>query len=251
MNAKINAIIIDDERKNRELLQLLLIEHCPHITILGMANSAANGYDLIHQFKPDLVFLDIEMPGENGFDLLKKFNHVDFSVVFVTAYDKYAIKAFKFSAADYLLKPVDEEELIQAVDKVSKRKKSELNVITESTIHNYKNMRNENNRLALSTLEGLIFVEIPEITRCKADGKYTWIFLNNKKEILATKNLGEFDDFLKEYNFIRIHHSHLVNPAFIKSYQNGRTGLITMNDGTELEVSQRKKEDFIKQLHKI
>jgi two-component system LytT family response regulator len=251
MDPKMTAIIVDDEKKGRELLQVLLSAHCPGIRVIGQAGSAAEAFDIISNLRPDIVFLDIEMPGGSGFDLLQKFDTVRFSVVFVTAYDKYAIKAFKFSAADYLLKPVDEEELVKAVEKIACRKENEIGPTVESATHNYKNLQRENNRLALSTSEGLVFIEIPDITRCKADGKYTWIYLNNKKPILATKNLGEFEEFLKEHNFIRIHHSHLVNLAFVLAYQNGRSGLITMNDGTELEVSQRKKEGFMKRLHKI
>src|ERR1700744_5106931 len=210
MNKSINAIIVDDEKKGRELLKIVLSEHCPNVNIIGMANSAVQAFELINEVSPDLVFLDIEMPGGNGFDLLERFKEIKFSVIFVTAYDRYAIKAFKFSAVDYLLKPIDEEDLVRAVNKASRPDHLRIREDVESLTHNYKNSKAGNNKLALSTLEGLIFVEIADITRCKASGKYTCIYLNNKKEILATKNLGEFEDFLSEHNFIRVHHTHLV-----------------------------------------
>ncbi len=247
----INAIIVDDENKGRDLLEIILKENCPTVTIVDKVGSAEDAFFSILEKKPDLVFLDIEMPGGTGFDLLEKFDNINFSIIFVTAYDKYALKAFKFSAVDYLLKPVDEEELKLAVQKVIKKEQLPDNNDFESLSYNYKSLKSDNNKLALATNTGLVFVEIKTITQCEANGKSTWCYINGQEKILANKNLGEFENFLSDYNFIRVHHSHLVNIDFIKSYKPGRTGTITMQDGSEVDVSQRKKDDFLKRLNKL
>jgi len=247
----IKAIIVDDEKKGRDLLEILLKENCPNVNIIDKVSSAEDAFFSIIEKKPDLVFLDIEMPGGTGFDLLEKFDNINFSIIFVTAYDKYALKAFKFSAIDYLLKPVDEEELKAAVQKVIKKEHATDSNDFESLTYNYKSLKTDHNKLALVTGSGLVFVEIKNITRCEANGKFTWCYINGQEKILANKNLGEFESFLTDYNFIRVHHSHLVNVDFIKSYKPGRTGTITMQDDSQVDVSQRKKEDFLKKLNKI
>lgn len=247
----INAIIVDDENKGRDLLEILLKENCPTINVIDKVGSAEDAFFSIIEKKPDLVFLDIEMPGGTGFDLLEKFDNINFSIIFVTAYDKYALKAFKFSAADYLLKPVDEEELKAAVQKVVKKESIADNNDLHSLTYNYKSLKTDHSKLALVTGSGLVFVEIKNISRCEANGKFTWVYSNDREKILANKNLGEFENFLTDYNFIRVHHSHLVNVDFIKSYKPGRTGTITMQDDSQVDVSQRKKDDFLKKLNKI
>lgn len=246
----IKAIIVDDEKKGRDLLEILVKEHCPNITVIDKASNAEDAFYSIVSKQPELVFLDIEMPGGSGFDLLKKFDTINFSLIFVTAYDKYAVQAFKFSAIDYLLKPIDEEDLKDAVQKVSKKQEpisSELETLT----YNIKNFKSDNSKLALATNNGLVFIEIKNIMHCEANGKTTWVYINGQEKILASKNLGEFDSFLNEYNFIRVHHSHLVNMNYIKSYKPGRTGTVIMTDDMEIDVSQRKKDDFLKKLNKI
>jgi two-component system LytT family response regulator len=247
----INAVIVDDEKKGRDLLEILLKENCPTVNIINKVGSVEDAFYNIIEKKPDLVFLDIEMPGGTGFDLLEKFDNINFSIIFVTAYDKYALKAFKFSAVDYLLKPVDEEELKTAVSKVIKKDYPPENNDFESLTYNYKSLKTDNRKLALDTSAGLVFVEIKNITHCEANGKSTWCYIHNQEKILAKKNLGEFENFLSDYNFIRVHHSHLVNVDFIKSYKPGRTGVITMQDNSLVDVSQRKKDDFLKKLNKI
>jgi len=247
----INAIIVDDEKNGRELLQILLREHCPEVNSAGVAEDMQKAIELIKQSEPDLLFLDIRMPGGSGFDLLEALGDRSFSVIFVTAYHEHAIKAFKFSAIDYLLKPIDEEELVKAVQKVEKQKRPAT--LTTQEIKNVKTTYDSysNNRLALTTRAGLVFVEIREIMRCEAFAKYTTCYLNNGREIVVTRNLKEFEDVLEGYNFVRLHHAHLVNMDYIKEYHNGRGGYITMTDGTTITVSQRKKEDFLKRLNRI
>lgn len=250
MSNQIKAIIVDDEKRGRDLLEILLKENCPRVTVVDKAANVDEAFYSITNKQPDLVFLDIEMPGGSGFDLLKKFDTINFSVVFVTAYDKYAVKAFKFSALDYLLKPIDEEELKEAVQKV-KKKETKTNAELEGFTNNLKTLKNESSKVALQSNKGLVMMEIKNIMHCEADGKTTWVYIDGQEKILATKNLGEFEAFLSDYNFIRVHHSHLVNMSHIKSYIPGRTGTIIMTDGAKIDVSQRKKEDFLKKLNKL
>lgn len=247
----LTAIIVDDEKNGRALLALLLNENCPNVTVLDSADSADKALELINKLNPDLVFLDIEMPGGSGFDLLNKIERPDFSVIFVTAYDKYAVKAFKFSAIDYLLKPVDEEELIRAVAEAVKHKKENLFPSIDALKKNYNTLRSESGKLGLTTQTGLVFIEIKDLIRCEADGKYTNCFLTDHNKIMVSRNLKEFEDFLSEHNFIRIHHSHLVNMEYIKQYQSGRGGYVIMSDGSTVDVSQRKKDEFLKRLNRI
>jgi two-component system, LytTR family, response regulator len=247
----INAIIVDDEKSGRALLLLLLKEHCPNVNIIDTANSVEQALEMINRLSPDLVFMDIELTNGTGFDILNKIENPNFSVIFVTAYDKYAIKAFKFSAIDYLLKPVDEEELVRAVKQAEKHKKENLFPSIEALNKNYDTLRHESGKLALTTQTGLVFVEIKDLIRCEADGKYTNCYLTNNTKIVVSRNLKEFEDFLSEHNFIRIHHSHLVNMEYIKQYYSGRGGYVLMSDGSTVDVSQRKKEEFLKRLNKI
>lgn len=246
----INTVIVDDEKKGRDLLQILLREHCPAVNVVGVAEDISKALDLINLLNPDLIFLDIQMPGGSGFDLLEKIGERKINVIFVSAYHEHAIKAFKFSALDYLLKPVDEEELIKAVKK-AEMQTTKTPASRETELLKANAGSSKNNRLALSTNLGLVFVEIGDIERCEAAGKYTVCFLTDGKEIIVTKNLKEFEDVLSDYNFIRVHHSHLINLEYIKQYHKGRGGYIMMKSGSTITVSQRKKDEFLKRLNKI
>lgn len=247
----LQAVIIDDEAKGRELIKMIITSNCPGVKIAGEASNIKEGYELIMRTEPHIVFLDIEMPGGSGFDLLARINEINFDVVFITAFDQYAIKAIKFSALDYLLKPVDEEELIAIVKKVENNyvRKTHNNAV--ANLLNNTKKHSENPKIGLTTTDGLDFIEIKNIMRCEADGKYTSVFLNNEKKLLVSKNLKEFEDLLIEFNFFRIHHSHLVNLDYIKKYQSGRGGYVIMNDGSTITVSQRKKEEFLSNLRKV
>ncbi|MCB9360691.1 MAG: response regulator transcription factor [Flavobacteriales bacterium] len=247
----INAVIIDDEEKGRKLLEILVSNYCSGVNIVGKANSVATGIPLIEETNPDLVFLDVEMTGGNGFDLLEKMAPINFSVIFTTAYDQYAIKAFKYSALDYLLKPIDEEELMAAVKKVKPNDGENHNKKINHLLEHFQKPKSINNRLALSTLNGLEFVEIDKIIRCEADSKYTFVYIKDGKRLHITKNLKEFEDMLTEHNFFRIHHSHLVNLSYVTKYHKGRGGYVELEDGTSIGVSQRKKEDFLSHLNMI
>lgn len=247
----INTIIVDDEKRSRDLLQLLLGEYCPAINIVGAAEDASKALELINLLNPDLLFLDINMPGGSGFDLLEKIGNNKLHVIFVTAYHEHAVKAFKFSALDYLLKPIDEEELMKAVKKAEAAMANRPPVARETEVLKGTYESGKNSRLALSTSLGFVFVEINDIERCEAAGKYTTCFLANNKQIIVTRNLKEFEDALSGHNFIRVHHSHLINLEYIKQYHKGRGGYVTMKGGSTITVSQRKKEEFLKRLHKI
>jgi two-component system, LytTR family, response regulator len=247
----LQVVIVDDETKGRELTKMILTANCPGIKIAGEASNIKEAYDLIMRVEPHLVLLDIEMPGGSGFDLLAKFNEITFDVIFLTAFDQYAIKAIKFSALDYLLKPIDEEDLIAAVKKVENNYiRKTHNGAVANLLNNTKKLT-ENPKIGLTTSDGLDFIEIKNIMRCEADGKYTTVFLAEGKKMLVSKNLKEFEELLNEFNFFRIHHSHLVNLDYIKKYQSGRGGYVIMNDGSTITVSQRKKEEFMSNLRKV
>ena len=247
----LQTLIVDDEKRGRELLRMVLATHCPEVKVIGEASNIKEAHNLIIATDPDLVFLDIEMPGGTGFDLLTKFDEINFEVIFVTAFDKYAIKAIKFSAMDYLLKPVDEEELVKAIKRVEENQNKKSNKDRVSNLISNVRKPNDNQKIGLTSSDGLEFIEIKNILRCEADGKYTSVFLHDGKKLLVSKNLKEFEDLLTENNFFRIHHSHLVNLDYIKKYQSGRGGYVVMSDGSTITVSQRKKEDFLSSLKKI
>lgn len=243
----VNAIIIDDEPGNIITLSEILKSYCPHIIIKGTAPDIDEAYKLIKGIKPDLIFLDIQMPGGNGFDLLNKIKDRSFETIFVTAFDNYAIKAFKYAVLDYILKPVNIDELQTAVEKATDKlqhKQHEERI--DRLLENIKKEDASLYRIGLPTINGLYFEDVKAITYLKAEGSYTKVFSESKKEELITKSLKEFEEFLPEALFCRIHHSYLINMNFVKRYFKGRGGYVEMNDGTEIEVSVRKKEEFLK-----
>lgn len=247
------AIIIDDEDLGRTMLKVLIQKYCPEIIVAGEASSVKEAKKQIEEHKPSLIFLDIEMPDGSGFDLLKHFPSPFFSVIFITAYDQYAVKAFKYSAIDYLLKPINIEELCDAVKKATKTSyKEETKFALEHLIDSHNNYGiSKSNKIALPTLEGLIFIDISEIIRCEADGRYTMCWTNNGKKLHLTRNLKDFEEQLTRFGFCRVHHAHLVNLNHIKNYIKGEGGQITMINGDVITVSKRKKEEFLKSLNKI
>lgn len=250
---KIGTLIIDDESNGRDILTALLEKFCPSLEILGTADNAESGRTMIAALKPQLVFLDINMPGQTGFDLLQQIESIDFEVIFVTAHDNYALKAFKFSAIDYILKPIDLDDLKAAVKKAEE--KLSLNDKPKERynefFNNIKNIRNPFDKLGLATRDGLIFIKISEIIRCESDVNYTWFYLEKGEKILASKTLKEFEEMLDEYNFYRIHKSHLVNLSHLKRYIKGEGGSVIMSDNSEVEVSRRNKEGLMKRLQQI
>lgn len=243
----IRAVLIDDEPKNTAILEKILAEFCPEVIVSGKADNSRSGYELIQRENPDLVFLDIEMPYGNAFDLLDKLKPINFEVIFVTAFDNYMLKAFKYSALDYLLKPVDIEELKAAVDRTIARKKTAPIDVRqlELLLNSLKNPRMPIEKVALPSSQGLEFHDIQGITRCEAQRGYTFIFLQGGQKIVSTRNIKEYEDMLPETLFFRIHNSHLVNLNFVSKYHKGRGGQIEMTDGTVLEVATRRKDELL------
>lgn len=245
----IRCIIIDDELKSRESLKILLTDFCENVEVLDICQNVSEGITSIDKHKPNVVFLDIQMQRETGFDLLSKIKQIDFEVVFTTAHSEYAIKAFKFSAIDYLLKPIDIEELKDSLSKVEKKLNGNINERLEQLILNLKpTQSNQNYKLALPTSDGLIFVKIEEIIYCEAASNYTQIFTDDGKKHVISRTLKEYEDLLADHNFFRIHNSHLINLASIKKYVRGDGGYVIMNNDVSLDVSKRKKEAFLSKL---
>ena len=242
----IKAIIIDDEPKGRLALHEKIKAHCPEVNIVAQAADGMEAIQLIEKSGVALLFLDIEMPKMNGFEMLNKLNRNNFFVVFTTAYDQYAIKAIKYAAFDYLLKPVDVEELKAVVAKIKLSDKSymmeQLKLLEENLQLPVKSI----NKLALPTLDGLLFVDILSIIHLEANSNYTNMYLADKPKIIASKTLKEFQELLPTNIFFRTHHSHIINLTFIKRYLKGDGGQIELLDGTYVEVSRRNKEDFMK-----
>ncbi len=245
----IKAIIVDDELGARESLSKMVEKNCKQIEIVGKADSMKTAYDLITSLNPDLVFLDIEMPKGNAFDLLEKFKQINFHIIFTTAYDHYAIKAIKFSAVDYLLKPIDPEELITAVNKLGGKtaEKSDLNQQFKALLSNVRS-ENKLKKVGIPDGEGLIFINLSDIIRCDSDGNYTYFMLTNGKRIIASRTLGEYEQLFADDNFFRIHRSHLINLEHVKKYIKGEGGYVILSDNSQVEVSRRNKNDFLEKL---
>lgn len=245
----IRAVIVDDESKGREFLKTLIGKHCPGVEIVANANTAASGAEVIRKLNPDLVFLDIEMPGGNGFTLLEKTRDQNFDVIFTTAYSQYAIKAIRFSALDYLLKPINPDELKAAVEKVEEKFSSKST--TRKNVDTLLSNIDENipKKVVLPNVHGAEYVILDEIVRCTADGNYTLVVLTSGKKILVAKTLKEYEELFAEENFVRIHHAHLVNLKHVKRYIKGEGGQVELSDGSLVEVSRRKKTEFLEKLY--
>ncbi|MGZ4048595.1 MAG: LytR/AlgR family response regulator transcription factor [Bacteroidia bacterium] len=245
----IKAIIVDDELGARESLSKMLEKNCKQIEIVAKVDSMLAAFEAITNKEPDLVFLDIEMPNGNAFDLLEKFKHINFNIIFTTAYDHYAIKAIKFSAVDYLLKPIDPEELILAVKRFEERTggKKSLDKQFKTLLSNVK-PENKLKKVGIPDGDGLIFINLSDIVRCDSDGNYTFFILTNGKKIIASRTLGEYEQMFAEDNFFRIHRSHLINLEHVKKYIKGEGGYVIMSDNSQVEVSRRNKTDFLEKL---
>ena len=243
----ITAILIDDEKSGRENLSGLLREHCPQIRLMGEAISVESAIPLIEKHQPQLVFLDIEMPGANGFKLLEHFRDFSFEVIFVTAYDNYAIKAIRFSAADYILKPINLNELKEAVEKVAARiaRKTE-NKQLKQLFYNVHHPQNP--RIGLPTSDRIEFVEVKNIIRCQGESNYTHLFFDNRKPLLVAKTLVEFEELLQEHGFIRVHKTHLVNLKHVTAYIRNDGGRLVLSNNDEVAVSRRRKEFVLERM---
>lgn len=237
------ALIIDDEKNGRENLAGLIRQYCPQLRIVAEAASVGEAIQKIEEFRPRLIFLDIEMPGGNGFKLLEHFKTFPFEVIFVTAYDNFAIKAIRFSASDYILKPINLNELIAAVEKVCRRITQQNE--NEQIRQLYLNTRHPANpKIGLPTGERIEFVEVNSIIRCQGESNYTHIYFTDRKPVLSAKSLIEFEELLGEYGFIRVHKAHLVNLNHVTSLSKNDGGILTMSNGDSVMISRRRK-DFV------
>lgn len=254
MSQSLRAVIIDDETNAREALTNLLRIVSPEVDVCGEARNAEAGIELIRKERPSLIFLDIQMPGKNGFDLLSSFEKVDFGVIFTTAYQEYAIRAFRFSAIDYLLKPIDPDELQTAVGKFRNRAGSvnaeQLRILHEQldpagAPRLIQRKRNDNQRIALPTAEGIHFVQMTDIIQCESLGSYTKFHLVKGPAIVVSRLLKEYEEILDNYYFFRVHQSNIINLEHIKRYVKGDGGQVWMSDNTEIEVSRRRKDEFL------
>ena len=248
----IKAIVVDDEKNSRENLVKLLNNFVKDVNVVAEADSAQSGAEKIKELLPDVVFLDIEMPHGSDFDLLKSFEKIDFEVIFVTAYNHYAIKAIKFSALDYLLKPVDIQELALTIERVKQKNKIKNNDQINILIKNLESGSDKQlSKIVLPTLDGFEIADISEVIRCEGQGNYTNIYLTSKElPVLVSKTLKDYDNLLSGFYFFRIHQSHLVNLKHIRKYIRGRGGEVVMKDGTTLDVARSKKDSFIKLFNK-
>lgn len=245
----INAIIIDDEKDGAEVLQFLIKENCPNINILCLEHSVENAVLSIQRLKPDLIFLDIEMPTGTGFDVIEATNEVEYETIFITAYEHYAIKAFKTNAIDYLLKPVDVDELVNAVKNAKKRlatsNKNQSNQI-ESLI---LNAINKNKKISIPSQDGVLWVDLDDIIRFEADSNYTHVYMKNKRKVMVSKTLKSFEEQLTHSNFCRVHSTHLINLNEVEKYIKGDGGIVVLKDTSNVPVSRANKAELLTKLN--
>ena len=242
--------IIDDEPKNVRVLRTMLEEYCPEITGITEATNPKEGIQIIREHKPELVFLDIEMPYGNAFDLLDQLMPVEFEIIFVTAFNNYTLKAFKYSALDYLLKPVNIEELRASVKRASARVRSRnVNQQLNNLIQNFQKKNDSLQKIALPWKDGFVFVSMEDIIRFESSGGYTFVYTRSGEKFMSAKNIKEYEDMLPENLFFRIHNSYIINLHAVKKYHRGRGGYVEMVDGSMIEVAIRRREDFMKKFN--
>jgi len=245
----IKAIIIDDIDNSRLTLKHDLDKYCPAIKVIGEGDSVKSGLEVIEKNDPDVVFLDIQLGDGTGFNILEKLGKFTFKVIFTTALDSYGIKAIKFSALDYLLKPIDPDELISAVQKLDQFSgKDNIKDNIQVLLENLKDIKPNQKRIALSSADKIHMVYVKNIVRCESHRNYTMFFLNDNEQILVTKTLKEFENLLEEYSFVRVHHSHLINLSYLKEYDKRDGGTAIMSNGSNVPVSFRKRDRLLKLL---
>jgi two-component system LytT family response regulator len=244
----IKAIIVDDEPYSCESLVTLLERYCPTVKVVDICYSGETALAAIQEQQPQIVFLDIEMPKMNGFEMLEKLPEINFEIIFTTSYDQYAIKAIRFSAMDYLLKPVDREELQKAVQKVTQQQNHQLPQQLEILLQKVRQPVSNIQKIALPTLEGLQMVAVDSIISCASDSNYTIFLMKNKQKLVASRTLKEIEEMLEEYSFVRVHHSYMVNLNEINKYIKGEGGYLIMSDDSSVDVSRSRKEMLLKKL---
>lgn len=247
----IRCVIVEDEEMARKVLKSLLAQYCQDVMVCAEADDIVSGKNMIETFRPDLVFLDIEMPGGSGFKLLTSIDEIDFEVVFITAYEQFAIKAIRHDALDYILKPIDPKELVAAVEKVKEAKyKKTLKKQYDSLLKNLDPEQLVVRKISLSTADKIHLIDVDDIIRCESDNYYTIIFFKDGSSLMVSKTLKEMDQKLEEYDFVRTHKSHLVNMRCIKNFIKDEM-MVVMTDGTKVPVSKRKKERILEVINNL
>ncbi len=249
----LRTVVVDDEVMARETIIDMLNLFCGDVEVIGEASGVNTGYEIINHHKPDLVLLDIKMGDGTGFDLLNKFETINFHVIFITAFEEYAIQAFKFSALDYLLKPIDPEELTAAIQKAKTLiGQNNLELRINTLFDNLRNInQDKRKKLVLKTTGNVHVVDLANVIRCQSDKNYTHFFTSDGEHIVVSKTLKEFDELLSEFDFFRVHQSHLINLDYIKRYDKSDGGFLVMKDDTRVPVSFRKKDELMKVFKKL
>ena len=242
----LKAILVDDELNSLQNLQFKIQEYCPSVKVVAQTQRPEEGIQLIQQYKPDVIFLDIEMPRMSGFKMLEQIPEVDFEVIFITSYSHYAINAIRISAFDYLVKPVGIEDLQQTIERLGDFSVKKTREKADVLKRNLANPKSQEDQIAIPTADGLEFIQIKQIIRIESSSNYSKMVLQNGQQLLVTRQLKDFEELLQDYRFYRVHHSHLINLNFIAKYVRGEGGQIILRNGDEIDVSRRKKEVFLK-----
>jgi two-component system LytT family response regulator len=247
----LRTVLVDDEIASIRVLKNLLSEHCPDVTVVGEADNVPAASTLIPACSPDLVLLDIAINDQTAFDLLNSFHSIDFQTIFITAWDNHAVQAFKYSAVDYLLKPVDAVDLQKAIRKVAKTShEKEILMSLKALQENMQALNSSAQKMAVPTMTGLSFVSMNDIMRLEASGNCTKIYLSNGEQLMTTRIIKEYEDLLPATIFYRVHNAHIINLNKVQHYHKGRGGYVRMDDGATIEVAFRRREDFLKRLIK-
>jgi two-component system LytT family response regulator len=242
---KYKVLILEDEKHAQETLAGYLKEHAD-FELVGIANGIGEVQDLVDRLNPDLLFSDVMLPPHTSFDWLQTLSHFPFEIIFTTSFEEFAIKAFRMAAVDYLLKPIDKSEFEKALNKFRQKKKSGED--SDNILHLINNLKEKTSqtRIALPTMTGFLFVAIKDIVRCESDNTYTTFYMSDKRKLVVSKTLKDCEQLLQDYRFFRVHNSHLINLEFITEYIKGEGGLVKMVDGSHVDVSRRRKEEFLK-----
>jgi len=247
----LRTIIIDDEAHVRESMADMLKLHCPNAKVVGQAEGVKSGFKSIQILHPDLILLDIKMKDGTGFDLLEKIDNIDFKIIFITAYDQYAIKAFKFSALDYLLKPVESDELKEAIDKADKLSQKEVNTQLSILANNLNTDDQSKKKIILRTFDNIYLVNVNEINYIESDGRYSTIFLESGEKVLVSITLKHYQEMLVEFGFYRVHKSYLINLAHIHRFEKSDGGYVILSGDAKVPVASRKREELMEMFERL